>query len=215
MVLARPRPHAPSWRPVVKKRSKSSKGRSGHPRIRSQCFLSSWLVVDGFTGRDRGGAATTVTDRSALLIGCRAVGGHLATALARRRGGRGRARSEWKKFASVPASVTHAGIPPDPPTSWRQRSQSLLVLLGAIAALSFSTWRALLNNFAVDRVAFTGAEIGTLQSLREVPGLLAFTAVFYVGAGVAVVSLGLSQLIPRRPKPGHETLLDRERVALP
>ncbi len=44
--------------------------------------------------------------------------------------------------------------------------------------LTFSVWQALLNNFAVERAAFTGAEIGMLQSLREVPGFLAFTAVF-------------------------------------
>jgi hypothetical protein len=36
----------------------------------------------------------------------------------------------------------------------------------------------LLNNFVVERVAFTGVEIGILQSLREVPGFLAFTTVF-------------------------------------
>jgi MFS family permease len=36
----------------------------------------------------------------------------------------------------------------------------------------------LLNNFVVERAAFTGVEIGILQSLREVPGFLAFTTVF-------------------------------------
>ena len=40
------------------------------------------------------------------------------------------------------------------------------------------TWQALLNNFAIERAAFTGVEIGILQSLREVPGFLAFTVVF-------------------------------------
>ena len=44
--------------------------------------------------------------------------------------------------------------------------------------LSFATWMALLNNFAIERADFTGAEIGMLQSLREIPGFLAFTAVF-------------------------------------
>ena len=44
--------------------------------------------------------------------------------------------------------------------------------------LSFSTWQALLNNFAVEEAAFIGVEIGILQSLREVPGFLAFTVVF-------------------------------------
>jgi len=53
--------------------------------------------------------------------------------------------------------------------------QVLLILLAAIASLSFPVWHALLNNFAVERAAFTGAEIGILQSLREVPGFLAAT----------------------------------------
>lgn len=37
---------------------------------------------------------------------------------------------------------------------------------------------ALLNNFAVEQVGFTGVEIGILHSLREVPGFLAFTVVW-------------------------------------
>ena len=44
--------------------------------------------------------------------------------------------------------------------------------------VAFNAWSALLNNFVVERVAFTGVEIGILQSLREVPGFLAFTTVF-------------------------------------
>ena len=45
-------------------------------------------------------------------------------------------------------------------------------------AITFSGWLAMLNNFAIEKAHFTGAEIGMLQSLREVPGFLAFTAVF-------------------------------------
>ena len=45
-------------------------------------------------------------------------------------------------------------------------------------ALTFSGWLAMLNNFAIERASFSGVEIGMLQSLREVPGFLAFTAVF-------------------------------------
>ncbi|MGB1087780.1 MAG: MFS transporter, partial [Alphaproteobacteria bacterium] len=50
--------------------------------------------------------------------------------------------------------------------------------MAAGVPLSFATWQALLNNFAIDRAQFTGAEMGVLQSLREVPGFLAFTTVF-------------------------------------
>ncbi len=45
--------------------------------------------------------------------------------------------------------------------------------------LGFAAWQALLNNFAREQAGFTGAEIGLLQSVREIPGFLAFTAVFF------------------------------------
>lgn len=47
-----------------------------------------------------------------------------------------------------------------------------------IMPLAFSTWAALINNFSKEVAEFSGREIGILQSLREVPGFLAFTAVF-------------------------------------
>ena len=61
--------------------------------------------------------------------------------------------------------------------NWR-RPEALLLLMGLVMPIAFSTWLALLNNFAIERAAFTGVEIGILQSLREVPGFLAFTVVF-------------------------------------
>lgn len=63
------------------------------------------------------------------------------------------------------------------PEVWRT-PEGCLIILAAAMPLSFATWMSLLNNFAVERAAFTGAEIGILQSLREVPGFLAFAAVF-------------------------------------
>ena len=46
--------------------------------------------------------------------------------------------------------------------------------------VAFNVWSAMLNNFVVEKAAFTGVEIGILQSLREVPGFLSFTAVFVI-----------------------------------
>lgn len=67
-------------------------------------------------------------------------------------------------------------------------------MAGAVP-LSFATWQALLNNFAIERAAFSGAEIGILQSLREVPGFLAFAVVFLLYVlreqHIALVSLAL------------------------
>jgi Major Facilitator Superfamily len=59
-----------------------------------------------------------------------------------------------------------------------QRPDILLMLMAIAVPLSFATWNSLLNNFAIERAAFDGAEMGILQSLREVPGFLAFTFVF-------------------------------------
>ena len=64
-------------------------------------------------------------------------------------------------------------------TSSRWRTPiTLLILMSVAMPLAFNTWSALLNNFAVEQAAFTGVEIGMLQSLREVPGFLSFTVIF-------------------------------------
>jgi len=52
-----------------------------------------------------------------------------------------------------------------------------LFLLAGAMPLSMGVWMALLNNFAIEKAAFTGVEIGILQSLREIPGFLSFGAV--------------------------------------
>ncbi len=77
----------------------------------------------------------------------------------------------------------------------RNRPEILLFLMAGAVPLSFATWQALLNNFAIERAAFSGAEIGILQSLREVPGFLAFAVVFLLyilrEQHIALVSLTL------------------------
>ena len=60
----------------------------------------------------------------------------------------------------------------------RRSPVALLILMSIAMPVAFNTWNALINNFVVERAAFTGVEIGILQSLREVPGFLAFTTVF-------------------------------------
>jgi hypothetical protein len=62
------------------------------------------------------------------------------------------------------------------PGNWR-RPEVLLLLMASAVPLSYATWSNLINNFAIEKAAFTGAEIGLLQSLREVPGFLSFAVV--------------------------------------
>ena len=45
--------------------------------------------------------------------------------------------------------------------------EQLLVLMSIAMPLAFAIWMTLLNNFTIERAAFTGAEIGVLQSIRE------------------------------------------------
>ncbi|REL32675.1 MFS transporter [Thalassotalea euphylliae] len=74
--------------------------------------------------------------------------------------------------------------------------QNLLLAMAFIMPLVFSVWMVLLNNFVVEKAAFTGKEIGILQSLREVPGFLAFTAVYLLlfikEQKLALLSLGVT-----------------------
>jgi hypothetical protein len=87
-----------------------------------------------------------------------------------------------------------------PARDW-QSAEICLILMAAAAPFSFSIWMTLLNNFTVDVAGFTGREIGILQSLREVPGFLAFTAVFvllvlreqvFAVLSLAVLGLGVA-----------------------
>ena len=87
-------------------------------------------------------------------------------------------------------------------SKFRGRPEFLLLITAAAVPLSFATWQALLNNFAIERAAFTGAEMGILQSLREVPGFLAFLVVFLLFlcreqtiAYVSLLLLGVGTLV--------------------
>ena len=79
--------------------------------------------------------------------------------------------------------------------------------MSVAVTLAFATWMALLNNFVIERAAFTGKEIGVLQSIREIPGFLAFTAVFlllvfkeqafaYISLAVLGIGVAISGYFP-------------------
>ena len=74
-------------------------------------------------------------------------------------------------------------------------------------AFTFSAWNALLNNFAIEAANYNGANIGMLHSLREIPGFLAFTAVFVllvlkeqtfalISLALLVIGVALTGLFP-------------------
>jgi len=84
-----------------------------------------------------------------------------------------------------------------------RKSPELLILLMTIgAAISWAVWLNLLNNFAIEKIDFTGAEIGILQSLREIPGFLAFTVILVLAfireqklAYISLVILGIGVML--------------------
>lgn len=80
--------------------------------------------------------------------------------------------------------------------------ESLLYLLAAAVPIAFTAWNSLLNNFAVEIAHFDGEKIGLLQSLREIPGLLAISIVFVLmifrqqtAAYLSLILLGLGTLL--------------------
>ena len=80
-----------------------------------------------------------------------------------------------------------------------------LIVLTISSAMGLQAWQTLFNNFAVEVAGLTGKHIGMIQSVREIPGLLALLAVFvimfireyrlsalsilFLGIGVAVTGL--------------------------
>jgi hypothetical protein len=103
------------------------------------------------------------------------------------------------------SSVPTAPVRPGTLAGLSTSPVAFLMALNFINFLGFAGWSALLNNFAREAAGFTGAEMGILQSVREIPGLLSFTAVLWLllvreqtlaylsllllGAGVAVTGL--------------------------
>jgi Major Facilitator Superfamily len=62
---------------------------------------------------------------------------------------------------------------------WRSPAVFLMIAQGAMQ-LSWAVWWTLLNNYAVEVVHTTGGEFGLQQSIREIPGLLAFSVLLWL-----------------------------------
>lgn len=94
-----------------------------------------------------------------------------------------------------------------PAASGPPSAVEFLMTLAFINTIAFSGWLALINNFAREQAAFGWFEIGLMQSMRELPGLLAFTAVYwlrfmreqtlsYAGLGLLAGGVALTGLFP-------------------
>lgn len=85
--------------------------------------------------------------------------------------------ASWTTGAEHQAGGTIVSTQLPKGATW-QSPIALLILMSVAMPIAFNAWSALLNNFVIERAAFTGVEIGILQSLREVPGFLTFTVIF-------------------------------------
>lgn len=55
-----------------------------------------------------------------------------------------------------------------------------LMSLTFVNWIGFAAWQALLNNFTVEMAGFAWKDMGITQSIRELPGFLAFTAIVWI-----------------------------------
>ena len=62
---------------------------------------------------------------------------------------------------------------------WRRPEAMLLVMSGGVW-FGLSLWMVLINNFAVEVAQFDGSDTGWRESVREIPGFLAFLVVFII-----------------------------------
>lgn len=78
------------------------------------------------------------------------------------------------------------------------QQQQFLLVMAFVMPFVFAVWMTLLNNFVVEVADFTGKEIGILQSVREIPGFLAFTAIYVLlfirEQKFAILSIGVMSL---------------------
>ena len=79
---------------------------------------------------------------------------------------------------------------------------NFIYLITLAMPLAFATWMSLINNFSIEVANFTGREIGILQSVREIPGFLAFLAIYLLLiftqqtlAAVSLLLLGVGVLL--------------------
>jgi predicted MFS family arabinose efflux permease len=71
----------------------------------------------------------------------------------------------------------------------------ILAVANFFLYFGFSVWRAVFNNFAVEEIGISATQIGLIQSLRELPGLMGFVLGFLVLWLSEMRVLGLSLLL--------------------
>ena len=83
-----------------------------------------------------------------------------------------------------------------------KRLFSTLALANFFLYFGFNVWQAIFNNFAVEEIGVSASQIGIIQSLREVPGLMGFVLGFLALwfsemriMGLSVLLMGLGMVV--------------------
>ena len=94
--------------------------------------------------------------------------------------------------AAAPASTATGA------SARRRTALVVIVLTNLLMSLGFQLWRSLFNNFAVEELSVRADQMGWIQAVREVPGLLGFSVGLLVLlmsemriAGVSVILMGV------------------------
>jgi len=101
-----------------------------------------------------------------------------------------------------PVPTTSTGVLNEPATSvvsaQRHSALIVIVLTNFLLSFGFQLWQSLFNNFAVQELGVRADQIGLIQSIREVPGLLGFSVGLLALllsemhiAGLSVVLMGI------------------------
>jgi predicted MFS family arabinose efflux permease len=105
-------------------------------------------------------------------------------------------------MAKPPISTTSSGAitgSATAATAARHRSALVVIVLSSLLlTFGFQLWRSLFNNFAVQELGVRADQIGLIQSIREIPGLLGFSVGLLALlltemriAGLSVVLMGI------------------------
>ncbi|MBS3783785.1 MAG: hypothetical protein KGY78_05020 [Anaerolineae bacterium] len=80
----------------------------------------------------------------------------------------------------------------------RRAAMAVIMATNFLLNFGYQIWRSLFNNFAIDELGVQANQMGAIQSVREIPGLLGFTVGLLAmlltemrTAGLSIVLLGL------------------------
>ena len=86
----------------------------------------------------------------------------------------------------------------------QQPMYRFLLVLTISSVIGLQAWMILFNNFGVEKVGLTGQHVGTIQSIREIPGFLALLAVYFLLiikehrlSSLSIILLGAGRILPK------------------